>query len=386
MSGFESDFQNLVPLTGHTVTVANGQVLKVPAKGMVTTLWQSTTGATRPVSIECLFVPGLVARLFSVYRACEQGDEVTFSGINSSIRHGGHTYELRSDRASFHLDTRFGQNVETEHSYYTTHQSKTPGVWHHRLGHVSNEKLRALQAMGSLGACKLKSCDFCEVCRARQTNTPQLIVSVPKALKRGDRVHIDLMGPFNSSVGGKRWVMVFVDSATSFVHVSFLTRKSEAATALEDYVMTILKPLNITLTCLFADNGGEFRGGVFHRLSVKYSFRREFSSPGTPAQNGIAERCNRTLMEITRSLFFQSGAPLDLWTCAIHTAAYILNRVPQGDASLYSCGVPRLTSHWRICVFGGARRIGKLTLTKINWTPDPALESFVDTFLTLSPI
>ena len=136
------------------------------------------------------------------------------------------------------------------------------------------------------------------------------------------------MGPFNFSVGGKRRVMVFVDSATSFVHVSFLARKSDAAAALEDYVTTILNPLVITPTCLFADNGNAFRGRVFHRLSVKYPFRREFSSPGTPAQNGIAERCNRTLTEITRSSFFQSGAPLDLWMCAVHTAAYILNRIP----------------------------------------------------------
>ena len=50
--------------------------------------------------------------------------------------------------------------------------------------------------------------------------------------------------------------------------------------------------------------------------------------PGTPQQNGVAERRNRTLMDMVRSMLTYSTVPLSLWTHALKTTAYLLNRVP----------------------------------------------------------
>ena len=50
--------------------------------------------------------------------------------------------------------------------------------------------------------------------------------------------------------------------------------------------------------------------------------------PGSPHQNGIAERRNRTLMEMVRSMVNDSSVPISLWMYALRTTAYILNRVP----------------------------------------------------------
>ena len=49
---------------------------------------------------------------------------------------------------------------------------------------------------------------------------------------------------------------------------------------------------------------------------------------GTPQQNGVAERRNRTLMDIVRSMLSNSTLPLSLWMYALKTALYLLNRVP----------------------------------------------------------
>ncbi|KAL1565130.1 hypothetical protein AAHA92_07386 [Salvia divinorum] len=49
---------------------------------------------------------------------------------------------------------------------------------------------------------------------------------------------------------------------------------------------------------------------------------------GTPQQNGVAERRNRTLMEMVRSMLSNSTLPISLWTYALRTVVYILNRVP----------------------------------------------------------
>ena len=49
---------------------------------------------------------------------------------------------------------------------------------------------------------------------------------------------------------------------------------------------------------------------------------------GTPQHNGVAERRNRTLMEILRSMISFSLLPNSFWGYALQTAAYILNVVP----------------------------------------------------------
>ena len=49
---------------------------------------------------------------------------------------------------------------------------------------------------------------------------------------------------------------------------------------------------------------------------------------GTLSQNGVAERRNRTLKDMVRSMISHSSLPNSLWGEALKTAVYILNRVP----------------------------------------------------------
>ena len=49
---------------------------------------------------------------------------------------------------------------------------------------------------------------------------------------------------------------------------------------------------------------------------------------GSLDQNDVAERRNRTLVDMVRSMLSNSNLPKFLWTDALKTAVYILNRVP----------------------------------------------------------
>ena len=49
---------------------------------------------------------------------------------------------------------------------------------------------------------------------------------------------------------------------------------------------------------------------------------------GTPQQNGVSERRNRTLLDMVRSMLSNSCLPVSLWMYALKTAMYLLNRVP----------------------------------------------------------
>ncbi|RVW22059.1 Retrovirus-related Pol polyprotein from transposon TNT 1-94 [Vitis vinifera] len=63
-------------------------------------------------------------------------------------------------------------------------------------------------------------------------------------------------------------------------------------------------------------------------LRQKQGIRMEKTIPGTPQQNGVAERMNRTLNERARSMRLHAGLPKTFWADAVSTAAYLINRGP----------------------------------------------------------
>ncbi|GBP89832.1 Retrovirus-related Pol polyprotein from transposon TNT 1-94 [Eumeta japonica] len=82
------------------------------------------------------------------------------------------------------------------------------------------------------------------------------------------------------------------------------------------------------IKCLRSDNGGEFANKKFDEHLNKCGIKRQFSVPYTPQQNGVAERANRTIIEMARSMLSNSGLNENLWAEAVSTAVYIRNRSP----------------------------------------------------------
>ena len=54
----------------------------------------------------------------------------------------------------------------------------------------------------------------------------------------------------------------------------------------------------------------------------------ESSCVNTPQQNGIAERKNRHLLDMTREILFHKHVPKAYWGEAVLTSAYLINRLP----------------------------------------------------------
>ena len=59
--------------------------------------------------------------------------------------------------------------------------------------------------------------------------------------------------------------------------------------------------------------------------------------PGTPQENGVSERMNKTIMEHTRSMRLHAGLPLQFWADAVDTTIYLINR---GPSSALDGGIP----------------------------------------------
>ncbi|GKC14496.1 zinc finger, CCHC-type containing protein [Tanacetum coccineum] len=64
------------------------------------------------------------------------------------------------------------------------------------------------------------------------------------------------------------------------------------------------------------------------KLCIKSEISRHLIVAGTPQQNGLAERMNKTLMDKVCCLLIQSGLPKTFWAKATCTVAYLINRSP----------------------------------------------------------
>ena len=79
---------------------------------------------------------------------------------------------------------------------------------------------------------------------------------------------------------------------------------------------------------LRTDGGGEFTSHEMECFCKSHGIVYEITAPYTPQHNGIAERRNRTLLNMIRSMIRSKKLPHGFWGEAALTAAYVLNRCP----------------------------------------------------------
>jgi transposase InsO family protein len=72
-------------------------------------------------------------------------------------------------------------------------------------------------------------------------------------------------------------------------------------------------------------NGTEFRNVSFDQFCLEHGVDQQFSAPCVPQQNGVMERKNRTLVEMTRTMLDEHRTPRCFWADAIITTCYISN-------------------------------------------------------------
>ncbi|GJW75925.1 retrovirus-related pol polyprotein from transposon TNT 1-94 [Tanacetum coccineum] len=76
------------------------------------------------------------------------------------------------------------------------------------------------------------------------------------------------------------------------------------------------------------DYGREFDNEVqFGEFCNSNGITHNFSAPCTPQSNGVVERKNRTLQEMSRTMLNEPSLTQKFWCNAIDTSTYILNRI-----------------------------------------------------------
>ena len=76
------------------------------------------------------------------------------------------------------------------------------------------------------------------------------------------------------------------------------------------------------------DNVKEYNSNEFQDYLSKHGITHQTLVPYNPQQNGVAERMNRILINMTRYMMFFKNVKLMFWGDAIVCATYLRNRSP----------------------------------------------------------
>ncbi|KAL8112746.1 hypothetical protein AgCh_020161 [Apium graveolens] len=207
-------------------------------------------------------------------------------------------------------------------------------LWYLRYEHLNARSLKLLSKKQMVvGLPKIGELKFCEGCVYKK----QSKASFPggkswRASKCLELVHTDLCGPMKiESLGGSRYFLLVTDDFSRMSWVYFLKFKSEAFENFKKFKAFVEKQSGRDIIALRTDRGGEFMYEEFNAFCDEHGIRRELTTPYTPEQNGVAERKNRTVVEMARSMLKGKALSDNFWGEAIATSVYLLNISPTRD-------------------------------------------------------
>ncbi|KAL0336736.1 UNVERIFIED_CONTAM: hypothetical protein Sradi_4885500 [Sesamum radiatum] len=144
-----------------------------------------------------------------------------------------------------------------------------------------------------------------------------------------DFIHTEVYGPLNTLTrGGFLYFITFTEDHSRHSYVYLMRYKFEAFGRFKEYRLEVENQTGHKIKVLRPDRGGEYVSGEFMDYLKENRILSQWTPPGMPQLNGVAERRNRTLSDMVQSMMSFTKLPLSFWGYALQTAAKLLNIAP----------------------------------------------------------
>ena len=221
-------------------------------------------------------------------------------------------------------------------------------MWHRRLGHPNSDVLRTLFNSGFLGnkACLSIDLSFdCTSCKLGKSKVLPFPHHASRASQCFELIHSDVWGiaPVVSHAHYKYFV-TFIDDFSRFTWVYFLRAKGEVFSVFQRFLALLETQFSASIKVLRSNSGGGYMSNEFQVFLQSKGIISQRSCPSTPQQNGVAERKNRHLLDVIRTLLLESYVPPHFWCETLSTAVHLINRLPSpttNHASPFSKLLPK---------------------------------------------
>ncbi|KAF8625757.1 hypothetical protein AX15_005211 [Amanita polypyramis BW_CC] len=276
------------------------------------------------------YVPSQTDSLLSIRRLDQQGGSAYIGNSQILIydRHKNAVATGRTKRNQYQLDvqTVYPERVEI------TQEKLSWDLWHARYGHVSHSGLRKLFQRNLVDNFNVDinsvptDCTVCAKNKLTRENPRQKLGGIKTKLP-GELTHTDVWGPTSSvSENGMSYFLTCIDDYSRYVTVYFLKQKNEAGKKITEHLTMLQTKYRSMPGALRADNGKEYVNQALTAWCNEWGIGLQFTAPYMPQQNGVAERFNRTLVELARTMRTARNIPKNLWPTAVAHAAYLQNR------------------------------------------------------------
>nr|GEU54557.1 Gag-Pol polyprotein [Tanacetum cinerariifolium] len=175
-------------------------------------------------------------------------------------------------------------------------------TWHLKLGHMSEQGMKILVERKLFPGLTKVSLPFCKHCVISMQHRLKFKTSNSKSVYVLELVHSDVwQAPVLSLVGAKYFVS-FIDDYSRRCWVYPIKKKYDVFKVFKVYKAWVKLDSGKKIKCLRTDNESEYTGDEFDTFCRQEGIKRQFTTAYTPQHNGVAERMNRTLLEIARAM------------------------------------------------------------------------------------
>nr|GEU43932.1 putative zinc finger, CCHC-type [Tanacetum cinerariifolium] len=117
-------------------------------------------------------------------------------------------------------------------------------------------------------------------------------------------------------IGGHKSFITFTDDYSCYMYLFLINEKFESLDIFKTFKAKVENQLDRKIKVVRSDTGGEYYGrhtdvgqapGSFFGFCKDHGIINQYTMPGTPQQNGVAERRNRTLMDMDVITYDQSS-------------------------------------------------------------------------------
>ena len=154
-----------------------------------------------------------------------------------------------------------------------------------------------------------------------------------------------------------------------------MKHKSESFEKFKEIRNEVEKQAGKCIKVLRSDKGGEYLLDQFMEYIKENGIISRLTPLATPQHNGVAEKRNRTLLDMVRSLMSMSKLPISFWGYALETAIYLLNRAPTKSIpnTPYELWTGKKPSLNHLTIWGCPTHVRKSNVDKLGLRSDRCL-------------
>ncbi|KAL4383277.1 hypothetical protein GQ457_15G009090 [Hibiscus cannabinus] len=248
------------------------------------------------------------SNIISLGQLLEKGYEVQMKNRSLSLKNKNGELVVQVDMTRNRL---FTIDIESrEVKCMKTAIKDDSWLWHLRYGHLGFSGLKLLSKAKMVnGLPEINPPNqLCEACiKGKQHRQSFEVGKSWRARRPLEIVHTDIAGPFDiPSLGGNMYYLTFIDDYSRKCWVYVLKEKSEALAKFKEFKAMAEKQSDQFIKILRSDRGSEYTKNLFEDFCKEHGIIHQLTVRYTPQQNGVAERKNRTILDMARSMVKES--------------------------------------------------------------------------------